>query len=148
MDSKQLIAYDEWANRRIFTIISDLPEGKERVESFRLFNHILGAQKVWMGRINGTLEQMEIWPDLTLAEAKACLGKHPKKLKKLLSNEDEIITYKNSSRKEFTNTVGEIIQHLVIHGQHHRAQIAAFLRRAGVKPPATDFIFFLRILEN
>ncbi|MFB3133724.1 MAG: DinB family protein [Rhodothermales bacterium] len=38
----------------------------------------------------------------------------------------------------------EILLHVIIHGQHHRAQIATCLRQHGHTPPPTDCIIFTR----
>jgi uncharacterized damage-inducible protein DinB len=73
---------------------------------------------------------------------------NPAILQKMISRKNEAIVYKNSKGTVFNNTVEEILVHLTIHGQHHRAQIANLLRQSGIEPPATDIIFFLRTLDN
>ena len=47
----------------------------------------------------------------------------------------------------FTNTVEEILHHVVMHGMYHRGQVALGVRHAGGTPLATDFIAFLREAE-
>ena len=42
--------------------------------------------------------------------------------------------------KEFHSPLGDILAHLPMHGQHHRGQVNADLRAAGITPPAIDFI--------
>jgi uncharacterized damage-inducible protein DinB len=50
------------------------------------------------------------------------------------------IAYANLKGEPFSNTLGDILAHLPIHGQHHRGQVNADLRAIGVNPPAIDFI--------
>ncbi|MEX0845990.1 MAG: DinB family protein, partial [Balneolaceae bacterium] len=76
------------------------------------------------------------------------LDQNPDKLHSLIQKKTEIIEYSNSKGVTFRNSVEEILMHIVIHGQHHRAQIAKLLRKTGITPPVTDFIFFLRTVDN
>jgi|AntRauTorckE6833_2_1112554.scaffolds.fasta_scaffold03514_6 uncharacterized damage-inducible protein DinB len=148
MDLQQLLDYDEWANHRVFNAIKKVNDSAFEAEIKKLFAHLLSAQLVWMNRINNRPLPDEIWPDLSISEMKGLLNKQPKKLKSLVSRKEELIRYKNTKGDEFQNSVEEILVHLTIHGQHHRAQIASHLRKAGANPPGTDFIFFLRTLDN
>lgn len=140
----QLIKYDEWANQRIFSQVIKMPDGDNRAEAQKLFSHLLAAQIIWADRARGKKPSLDIWPLWTLEEAKTFLDESPLVLKTFLDQKEETITYQNSSRETFTNTVEEILHHLIIHGQHHRAQIAMLLRKAGMKPTSTDLIFYLR----
>lgn len=143
-----LLNYDSWANSTVSRSISQLPESKERSEILSLFAHLLTAQLVWVNRINKESLPSEIWPSLSIPEIEKLLQDNPPKIRELISKKGEVIHYKNSKGESFTNSVEEILVHLTIHGQHHRAQIATLLRQAGQTPPATDFIFFLRTLDN
>lgn len=144
MNLEQLIDYDQWANNKIFEVSqsSDYLKHDSRIKE--LLSHLLTAQAVWINRIKGRTLPNEIWPNLSTPEIEHLLKENPEKLKKLIPKEDVTVSYKNSKGKEFSNTVQEILIHLTIHGQHHRAQISQLLRNNGTPPPATDFIFFLR----
>ena len=148
MDFKQLFEYDKWANDRIFEALKKLPSSEKQKEAERLFSHLLTAQRVWVNRIQKQPAPSEIWPYLTIKEMDKLLNENPELLWQLTSKKDEVIQYQNSKGDSFQNSVQEILMHVVIHGQHHRAQIASLLRQSGVTPPVTDFIFFLRTLEN
>lgn len=148
MDITTLIDYDEWANRKVFNAIKGIETESYEAELCKQFAHLLATQIVWMSRITGNSSKLAIWPDLSIHEIETLMNENPRKLKSLILRKDALITYKNSRGKEFQNSVGEILMHLTIHGQHHRAQIAKLLRKAGTTPPGTDFIFFLRTLHN
>lgn len=148
MDLEKLLRYDAWANERIFVVFSNLDPSEEKENIQQLFAHLLTAQRVWVNRIKGILVPSEIWPKLTIDELKTHLKENPSLLLTLIPDKDLTIEYQNSKGDTFQNSVEDIFTHLIIHGQHHRAQIASLLRTSGVIPPSTDFIFFLRTLEN
>lgn len=148
MDLEKLVAYDQWANNLVFEAFQMLDKEEGRVKIEKLFSHILASQIIWMDRITGDTSAIDIWPDLSKSEIKSYLETNSDKLSKLLLLKDEHISYQNSSGETFTNKVEDIFVHLIIHGQHHRAQIAKLIRQAGDKPPATDFIFFQRQKHN
>lgn len=144
MELNQLIDYDEWANRKVFVEIEKLPENKIRAEIYRLFSHLLGSQVVWFNRVVSSNAKTEVWPELSSSEIEKLLTENPDKLRSVVNRKNENVIYSNSTGKEFENTVEEVLMHLIIHGQHHRAQIATLLRKAGTTPPGTDLIFYLR----
>ena len=70
-------------------------------------------------------------------------------MKRIIKNPDsEIITkkiiYKNSKGIEFSNTVQDVIFHVINHSTYHRAQIASDLKANGIEPINTDYIFYKR----
>lgn len=146
MELDTLLEYDKWANQKIFKSIQQVKSYDHRSEMQKLFAHLLAAQKIWMDRITGKPTELGIWPDLTLQEIEKLLNENPDQLKALISEKDETISYRNSKGEQFQNSVEHILVHLTIHGQHHRAQIAKLLRTAGITPPGTDFIFFIRTI--
>jgi len=55
------------------------------------------------------------------------------------------LTYKNMAGDEYTNSVRDIVQHVMNHSTYHRGQLVTMLRQAGVTEiPSTDYIAFLR----
>ncbi|MBO6584819.1 MAG: DinB family protein [Gracilimonas sp.] len=148
MDLEKLFEYDRWANEKILQAIRELDESETKEEVTGLLSHILAAQQIWMNRITGKETAVEIWPQFSIAEMSQIIQENIQKLKDLVAQSDNAITYQNSKGKEFGNVVGDILTHLIIHGQHHRAQIATLIRQAGQIPPGTDYIFFLRTVHN
>lgn len=148
MEFEKLFEYDRWANKKILLAIRELDEGEIREEAIGLISHILAAQKVWMNRIKGEKTAVEIWPEFSAAELSQIMQENTEKLKGLIAQSDKTFTYQNSKGNEFNNAIGDVLTHLVIHGQHHRAQIAKLIRQAGQAPPGTDYIFFLRTVHN
>ena len=146
MNLEQLIDYDSWANEAIQHVLSknDLSYDEYVKSCFSLFHHILAAQMVWHDRVMGFENKLGVWPKLKPEEVEKMIQDNPVKLRELISLKEKIITYSNSKGDTFKNSVEEILTHIIIHGQHHRAQIALVLRQNGITPPATDLIFYLR----
>ena len=144
MDLKKLFDYDLWANEKIFQAIQQLEEGEAKAEVEEMFSHILAAQKIWIDRIQNKTPQIEVWPELNRDEVDELIVANNKSLIALISEKEKQLGYKNSKGKAHDGKTEDILMHVVIHGQHHRAQIAKMLREAGVTSPGTDFLFFIR----
>jgi uncharacterized damage-inducible protein DinB len=51
-----------------------------------------------------------------------------------------VIQYTTLKGDPFQSPLGDILAHVPVHGQHHRGQVNADLRAAGITPPVIDFI--------
>lgn len=145
----RLFSYDNWANEQILLSLQDNFgfDGSEKAAEY--YAHIAGAQELWYRRIEGKpLDDLEVWPDYNLSVALQKITTLNERWQQLIdanrSNLDRIISYKNSKGTAYETMLSDILHHVIIHGQHHRAQIAKLLRNAKITPPATDFIFFSR----
>ena len=63
---------------------------------------------------------------------------------------DTTVVYTNTKGDLFTQTTGEIVQHVCNHSTYHRGQIVQGLRTffPGDKVPATDYIWYCRKRGN
>lgn len=150
---KQLFTYDFWANKRIAnTLQSQLFDTSKKCMNF--LAHIRAAQQIWHARIKGEpTTDIELWPQNEYVDDSIQMLKkvHTHWVTLLDINKgklDQEISYKNSKGVQFNTPLDGILHHVIIHGQHHRAQIASLLRQSGIDPPATDFIFYLRETNN
>jgi uncharacterized damage-inducible protein DinB len=111
-------------------------------------NHIVGAELLWLARMDGTPAPLPVWPDLSVEECEARFGELTRRLGALPKLSDEAlsrpVTYTNSKGEGWTSTVEEILTHVVIHSAYHRGQIASDLRAAGQEPAYTDYIHGVR----
>jgi uncharacterized damage-inducible protein DinB len=144
-----LFSYDMWANEQVWLTLKEHPEFEYAKLSVGYLSHIFGAQELWYKRIKGlSLDNLEVWPDYELTDTINSLKKyHDLWIELINTNKDKldrIISYQNTKGNAFDTKLSDILQHVVIHGQHHRAQIAILLRNAKITPPGTDFIFFDR----
>lgn len=147
---QRLFDYDAWANRKIPDVLKEHPEMEKYEEALKLLGHLLNAQQIWHRRTVGRdFDDLDLWPKHTLEECIAILQMMPEKWEEVLSenqkNPDKLISYKNTKGDAYETMLSDILHHLIIHGQHHRAQVAKLIRESGISPPTTDFIFFTRI---
>jgi uncharacterized damage-inducible protein DinB len=146
---QRLFDYDEWATRKIVASLEAHPELKKRDEALKLLGHLLSAQQIWHRRTVGKdFDDLELWPTLSLEKCKTILNSMSSKWFELLKNNkknpDILISYKNTKGEAYETLLSDILHHLIIHGQHHRAQIATLISESEVKPPTTDFIYYTR----
>ena len=140
---RRLFDYDAWANleslRALQSALSPPPK------SVRWMAHIAGTQNLWLGRLRGDARAAIVWPDLTLAESRGEIERLRNDWRSYLLSLTEgglsrPVSYVNSKGESWSNTVGDMLLHTVMHGGYHRGQIASDMRDAGLEPPYTDFI--------
>lgn len=141
--------YDMWANEQILLPLREHNNFSDSDQAVAHFCHIAGAQELWYKRIKQvSVKDLQVWPDYSLPKALQKLKTYAEEWESVIKNNrselDRKVRYKNSEGEEFATLLSDILQHIIIHGQHHRAQIAQLLRNAKIPPPKTDFIFFSR----
>jgi uncharacterized damage-inducible protein DinB len=153
---RRLFAWDAWANRETLTSLEaagEVPPGSPP-ETVRLLAHVIGTGWLWRARLRREPSPLPVWPELGLAEIERQIdlldGAWSATLDEYASHADpagrlaEPVSYVNSLGEVWTSSAGDILEHAVLHGAHHRGQIAAALRRAGCEPAYTDFIHAVR----
>jgi uncharacterized damage-inducible protein DinB len=141
----RLLRYDAWANAETLASLrrTPVPAG------VRWLGHIVASEFLWLGRLLERPSELPVWPDLAPDEIAVLLGRlEPEWAGYLagLTEEDlaDGVGYRNSLGEFWTNTVGDILTHVVAHAAYHRGQIAAAVRAAGGEPAYTDFIHAVR----
>ncbi|HZL86260.1 MAG TPA: DinB family protein [Candidatus Krumholzibacteria bacterium] len=114
-----------------------------------LYAHVLGAEHVWLARLQGEPSGLAVWPTLTLdgcAEASADSSRGYARFLSSLAPADleRKVKYTNSAGLSFEDAIGDILLHVFLHGAYHRGQVAQQLRAEGQTPAATDYIAFVR----
>lgn len=147
MITGRLLDHARWADRLILSALEARPEVPPAV--LREFNHILGADEVWLSRLTRRPSRSAVWPDLTLGQARVLAESVHGAFAEYLGGltEADLATtaaYTNSAGQSFETPVGEILLHVALHAQYHRGKINQLLRDAGQEPVPTDFIAFSR----
>jgi len=143
----RFLRYDDWANRETLASlerIEDLPSG-----ALKILAHIVGAERLWHGRLSGAPKPAAVWPALTVGECRAGLDElsrlwlaYLEGLTEQRLTED--VSYVNSKGEPWTSSVEDVLTHVAFHSAHHRGQIATALRAAGHTPAYTDYIHAVR----
>ena len=136
-----------WADDLILRAL--LAGGEPPADAWREYTHTVGAEEVWLARLEGRATRAPVWPTLDLAEATALLESVRAGYVALLGGLDEgrlaePLTYRNTAGAEFTNTIADILTHVALHGQYHRGKINLLLRGQGLEPGPADYISFAR----
>lgn len=144
-------AYHHWANKELLNALasSDL---KEEGDAYGLMSHIFNADMVWISRLTGNKElQKSVWDNHILIELQDLLEVTEKLYADYLKGEfdqNKQVAYANSQGESFTNTVEDILTHVLMHGAYHRGQIAKKIKNSGMLPPVTDYIIYVRTVKQ
>ena len=143
---EKMLAFEQWANERS---LAALANAGYPAAGLRWFNHILGAQDAWLGRLRGDPPGAAVWPETPPAGTAPAMRALAARLNDYLASTDsasldQAISYRTTAGVEYRNTPFEILSHLTLHSHYHRGQIAATIRAGGHAPTPTDFILYLR----
>jgi uncharacterized damage-inducible protein DinB len=148
-----LFDYTAWADARARAAIDGLDAARpERAQGIRLYAHLAATEHVWLARLKGRTPAYAIWPELLLEQAAELAAESLAALRIVAAEDPETLAraveYRNSTGKEFRNTVSDILTHVALHGSYHRGQIARFTRDGGGTPAITDYIDFVRTTQD
>lgn len=144
----RLFEHVAWADARVLEALRSARRSPDRARL--LLAHLLAAERVWLSRIMGEAKPpISVWPDLELDECADLAARNAAEIRGWIESTPEEslaqdVDYTNTRGEAFRNSVADILTHVALHGSYHRGQIAAALREAGVDPPNTDFIAWVR----
>ena len=141
----QLLDYNFYCNKKLIEACVAMEHVPEK--SVQLFSHILNAHHIWNARIMGKkpehdvfeIHDMNNWQDIHYENQRSSF--------EITTNEEDFekrIDYENSKGRLFTNTVQDMLFHIINHSTHHRGQIAADFRKNDIEPFPLDYIFYKR----
>lgn len=140
---RRQFVYDAWANREVLAAIRASGAAKER--SLQLMAHIIAAERLWLDRLQQQPQSTPAWPQSDVEECE----KQAAQIAHLWRNYLELVTagdiaqsvsYKNSKGEAWSNTILDVLTHVILHSAYHRGQIASHMRANGQTPAYTDFI--------
>lgn len=141
------LRFDDWANREVLRHLQR--ESWPPASCVGWLAHVIGTRAEWLARLEGGRSELAVWPKLTLDEIERSMRPlHDRWVGYLerLGPADmaRSISYVNSKGQPFQSRVEDVLTHVLVHGAHHRGQIASALREAGLTPPLVDFIHATR----
>jgi uncharacterized damage-inducible protein DinB len=143
---ERLFDYNAWANR---TAAASVRAGGAPPAGLRVMGHVIGAEWLWLARLERVTPRLAVWPALSAVECEAECVALPGAWRAFLAAADpgrlsEVVAYVSSKGESWRSTVGDILTHVVLHSSYHRGQVASHLRAAGAEPAYTDFIHATR----
>lgn len=142
----QLWAHSVWADRKIWQVLQD---ANVPAPALREFAHILGAQEVWLSRLEGRPSAEAVWPDPNRASMGARLNENIKGMNRFIAGLDDsalatMVHYTNTAGEPFVTPMQEILFHMMLHSQYHRGKVNQELAVAGLPVAPVDFIAYVR----
>lgn len=144
---QRLVDHMTWADAQVLSKLRTAPED---TAALKWYAHVLAAERIWYLRLHGQdWTTQRVWPSLSLDECAALAEQNATQFSQFVSqlkdgDLERKLQYTSSAGDSYSNTVGDVVTHVALHGAHHRGQIAASLRSNEIDPPALDYIRFAR----
>lgn len=140
----RLFTYNDWANTLLIDALAEMEPPGQALERL---SHILNAQQVWLARLTAQPRPADLLPKYPIGELRTRNAASTEAwltyTSRLLKDKHlEMISYRTGEGVMRESMVIDILAQVINHSTHHRGQIVASIRAAGVTPPTTDFIFF------
>jgi uncharacterized damage-inducible protein DinB len=156
---RTLAHFNQWANRQIYEVVAKLPAAevtKQRPAAYfgsilNTLNHLLVVDRLWFGRVadvpSGLTRLDEILYDDFAALRAACQAEDQRIIDLVDGLDDATLAgdraYSDTKGRPWTMPVRRMLTAVFNHQTHHRGQVHALLKEAGVEPPALDLPVFM-----
>jgi uncharacterized damage-inducible protein DinB len=156
-DFRRLYDYSCWANRKLFHVLEQMP-GEQFTQTVagsygsirHTMVHMLSAEWGWIERCGGPARGPQLkaddYPSLAaLRETWARVEAHMRGFLATLGDDDlarlvEFAIPPGSPPRIMP--IGELLQHAINHGVHHRGQVALLIRVLGHTPGNVDLLLY------
>jgi uncharacterized damage-inducible protein DinB len=149
--------YNRWMNERLYECAAAIPDDQRRRDMGAFFksihgtfNHLLLADRLWMGRFTGkpygvgSLSQ-ELYADFTELRQERALT--DAEIERWMEGLDEESLLRDLRWSSVANPIPRrsplwfAVVHFFNHQTHHRGQLTTLLMQQGVDPGVTDLIW-------
>jgi uncharacterized damage-inducible protein DinB len=146
---RRQFTYNSWANSAVFAGMNAEEPSPQLLRPLQLLAHIVAAERLWLERIQHQPQSLAVWPDFTLSQCELQIAEIANLWDHYLAQLSSTalaqpIAYSNSKGESWTNTVQDVLTHVLFHSAYHRGQIAILIRASGRTPAYTDFIHSVR----
>ncbi|MGC1515932.1 MAG: DinB family protein [Maribacter sp.] len=141
----EIFDYNFHCNKKLIEECSRLTDIPPRTKV--LISHILNAHHIWNSRMLGKPSEYGVWQDHQVADWADIHYENQRSSFEIISNADSFdkrIDYENTEGRLFTNTLKDMLFHIINHSTNHRGQIAVDYRNNGLTPVALDYVHYKR----
>ncbi len=156
---RELYAFNRWATARVLDAVARLDDAaftRELGSSFSSVRdtlaHMVVAEWIWLERWHGRspterpawyavagLDGLRaVWQDIDRAREALLAQLTDAELQRPAA-------YRTMSGEPYSNTLAQMLRHVVNHSTYHRGQVVAMLRQLGAEGVSTDLIDFYRL---
>lgn len=153
---QRMARYNRWANQHVLDACACLDVGEieaPRAAFFpsiiRTLNHLLVADRLWLGRLVGAHERLALDTVLhaRFDEFRAAREAQDAKIITFTEQLDagtlaSGLSYQSMLAGAYTLPREMILAHMFNHQTHHRGQLHSMLIEVGVKPLAIDLVYY------
>jgi uncharacterized damage-inducible protein DinB len=143
----ELFEYNLHCNQQVIELIITNPDTCPQ-KAVSLLHHTLNAHHIWNARIKGIANQFGVW-EIHAPEQLYLIDEANKSVTETIILHSQLtssVTYQNMKGETFTNSIVEILFHIINHSTYHRGQIQSELKNAGISPASLDYIFYKRTM--
>ena len=155
---RRKVAYHHWAGDLTMDAVANLsaqqldaPLGGSFGTGRALFDHILGAERIWCDRLNGKpTGRLQGFPathsGADLRDEWRRIRDDQRKFMDQLADAmfKKPFTWTNTKGEVTTAPMSEVLEHIVNHGTYHRGQVTHLVRDRGVAAPQTDYLVYMK----
>lgn len=141
----EIFDYNFHCNKKLIEQCSELDDVP--ANAVRLFSHILNVHHIWNARLVHKPSKLQIWQEHEIKDWSDIHYDNQRTSFEIISNADNFekrIDYENTEGRLFTNTVQDILFHIINHSTNHRGQIAVDFRNNEKKPIGFDYVYYRR----
>lgn len=134
-----------WADARMLAAVEAAPF--DTTDALRELSHVRGAQEIWLTRLEGTTPAIPAWPTwgaAELADASSSLDARLRAVIDALTLDAlaKPVQYRNLAGTPHETALGDILLHLMMHGQYHRGRANIALKSAGKDAVGVDYMLW------
>ena len=156
---RMLAGFNRWANGRIYDSVAPLGEAdyyKERACAFfgsihGTLNHLLVVDRLWFGRLAGSVPPISRLDEILYDDFAGLRAARAAEDQRIIAQARDMAEADLVRDCRFTllSQPGErtmkpsvMLATVFNHQTHHRGQVHAMLKEAGVEPPALDIVLY------
>ena len=141
----QLFDYNFYCNKQLIEACAAMDNVSEK--SIELFSHILNAHHRWNVVVTDKKPEYDIFQIHEVSNWGNIHYENQRSSFEITTNADDFekrIDFENTEGRLFTNTLQDVLFHIINHSAHHRGQISMNFRTNGIAPIPFDYINYKR----
>lgn len=148
MTIQQRLAYNHWANKRLYAQLFSQNVSREAPEAIQVFIEMLYNQKLWCDRIDGLDSVDETQAIIDLGSSEWLWLENKKRLESYALKTSEMISYIDDYDQKRESSIADILFEVLQQGAYHRGQIAAYMKGQGLSEPPLQLSDYQNTLER